>query len=186
MTPAEHMVNRTRYRKEIVETGEKAIQTSVEHVAAGKGSRSLRVFGELVTSKITSYQTGGAYSLFEVVMQPGSGPPPHIHHREDEAFYVIEGAYEFLVEGRTFNPAAGSLIYIPKGNLHAHTNIGEGVGRLLVSQTPGGLYEQFFEEIGEERKDRTTAPVSENPPDMERIAKTAAEYGIEIPPSRHR
>jgi hypothetical protein len=57
---------------------------------------------------------------------------------------------------------------------------------LLVSQTPGGLYEQFFEEIGEERKDRTTAPVSENPPDMERIAKTAAEYGIEILLSRHR
>jgi quercetin dioxygenase-like cupin family protein len=175
-----------RCRKEIVETEEKTIQTGVEHVAAGKGSKSLRVFGELVACKIPSCQTGGAYSLFEVVTQPGSGPPPHIHHREDEALYVLEGEYEFLDEDRTFKPAAGSLIYVPKGNLHAHKNIGEGIGRLLVSQTPGGLYEQFFEEIGEERKDRTTAPVSENPPDMERIAKTAAEYGIEIPPSRHR
>jgi mannose-6-phosphate isomerase-like protein (cupin superfamily) len=83
------MVNRARYRKEIVETGEKTIQTGVEHLAAGKGSKSLRVFGELVMCKIPSYQTGGAYSLFEVVTQPGSGPPPHIHHREDEALYVL-------------------------------------------------------------------------------------------------
>ncbi len=153
----------------------------VTHLPPGEGTRSLWVLGELVACKITSYRTGGAYSLFEVVTQPGSGPPPHVHHREDEAFYVLEGEYEFLDEDRTFKPAAGSLIYVPKGNLHAHKNIGEGVGRLLVSQTPGGLYEQFFEEIGEERKDRATAPVSENPPDMERIARTAAEYGIEIP-----
>src|SRR3712207_6150448 len=166
MMPAEHMVNRTRYRKEIVEMGEKAIQTSVEHVAACKGSRSLRVFGELVTSKITSYQTGGAYSLFEVTTQPGSGLPPHIHHREDEAFYVLEGEYEFLDEGRTINAGVGSLIYVPKGNLHTHKNIGEGIGRLLVSQTPGGLYERFVEEIGEEGKDRPMAAVSENTPDM--------------------
>jgi mannose-6-phosphate isomerase-like protein (cupin superfamily) len=186
MTAAEHMVNRTRYRKEVVETGEKAIQTSVEHVAAGKGSKSLCVFGEMVMCKITSYQTGGAYSLFEVATQSGSGPPPHIHHREDEAFYVLEGEYEFLVEGRTISAGAASLIYIPKGNLHTHRNIGEGIGRMLVSQTPGGLYERFFEEIGEETKDRPIVPVSENPPDMERIAKTAAEYGIEIPLSPHR
>jgi len=52
---------------------------------------------------------------------------------------------------------------------------------MLVSQRPGGLYERFFEEIGEEMKDRSTAPVSEDPPDMERIAKIAAEYGIAMP-----
>ena len=51
---------------------------------------------------------------------------------------------------------------------------------MLVSQTPGGLYEQFFEEIGEETKGRPIAPVSENPPDMEKIAKIAVEYGIEM------
>jgi quercetin dioxygenase-like cupin family protein len=182
MTPAEQMVNRMRCKKEIVEIEEKTIQTGVAHVAAGKGSRSLRVFGELVMCKITSYQTGGAYSLFEVVTQSGSGPTAHVHHREDEAFYVLEGEYEFLAEGRTIQAGAGSVIYVPKGNLHAHNTVGEGIGRMLVSQTPGGLYERFFEEIGEETKDRATVPVSENPPDMERIARVAAEYGIEIPP----
>jgi quercetin dioxygenase-like cupin family protein len=159
-------------------------QETGEHVAylpPGEGTRSLWVLGELVTYKITSYQTGGAYSLFEVTAHPGAGPPPHVQHREDEAFCILEGEYEFLVEGRTIDAGAGSLIYVPKGNLHAHINVGEGIGRMLVSQTPGGLHERFFEEIGEEMKDRSTAPAFEDPPDMERIAKIAAEYGIEIP-----
>jgi quercetin dioxygenase-like cupin family protein len=165
-----------------VETGEGKVETSVSHVAPGEGSKSLRVLGELVTYKITSDRTGGAYSLFEVVTEAGSGPPPHVQHREDEAFYVLKGEYEFLVEDRTIDAGAGSLIYVPKGNLHAHINVGEGIGRLLVSQTPGGLHERFFEEIGEETKDAFTPLGSEDPPDMERIAKIAAEYGIEIPP----
>jgi mannose-6-phosphate isomerase-like protein (cupin superfamily) len=165
-------------RKEIVETNQEEIETSV---APGKGSKSLWVFGELVMWKITSYQTGGAYSLFEVATRPGGGPPPHVQHREDEAFYVLEGEYEFLVEGRTINAGAGSLLYVPRGNLHTYNNAGEEPGRMLVSQTPGGLHERFFEEIGEERKDGSTLPVSEDAPDMQRISKIAGEYGIEIP-----
>ena len=154
----------------------------VTHLPPGEGTRSLWVLGELVAYKITSYQTGGAYSLFEVTAQPGAGSPPHVQHREDEAFCVLEGEYEFLVEDRTINARAGSLIYVPKGNLHAYNNVGEGIGRMLVSQTPGGLHERFFEKIGEEMKDGSTAQASEDPPDMERIVKIAAHYGIEMPP----
>ncbi len=110
----------------------------VAHIPPGDGARSLWVMGVLVTYKIPCHQTGGAYSLFEVATQPGSGPPPHVHHREDESFYVIEGDYEFLVEGRTIRVGAGSLLYMPKGTLHAHRGMGEGVGRMLVTQTPGG------------------------------------------------
>ncbi len=163
-----------------METEQEKVETSVAHVAPGKVSKLLWVFGELVMCKITSYQTGGAYSLFEVVTRPGSGPPPHVHHREDEAFYILEGGYEFLVEGRAINAGAGSLIYVPKGNIHTHINVGVESGRMLVSQTPGGLYERFLVDIGEETKDTSTPPVFENPPDMRRIAKIAAGYGIEI------
>ena len=143
--------------------------------------RLLWVLGELVTRKVASEQTGGAYSLFEVVTQPQVGPPPHIQHREDECFYVLEGEYEFLVEGRTLRMPAGSLLYVPKGNLHAHKNVGEETGRMLVSQTPGGLHERFFEELGEPAKD-TLSPVSEEPPNVQRIGTIAAKYGIEISP----
>jgi quercetin dioxygenase-like cupin family protein len=180
-TQAEYPVNQMRCRKEIVEIDKEKSETSGAHVAPGKGSKSLRIFGEVVMCKITSRQTGGAYSLFEVVTRSGGGPPPHVQHREDEAFYVLEGEYEFLDEGRTISAEVGSLIYIPKGRLHAHKNVGETPSRLLVSQTPGGLHERYFEEIGEEEtKGRLTPLVSEDPPDMERIAKIAAEYGIEL------
>ena len=185
------IVTRPRYTDEtlramgegecILEAKEREIGRNVAYFPPGEGNRSLRVFGELVMYKIKSEQTGGAYSLFEVASQPRSGPPPHVQHREDESFYLLEGEYEFLVEGRTLRAGAGSLIYVPRGNLHAHRNVAEGVGRMLVSQTPGGLHERFFEEIGEERRDVSTTPVPEDLPDMERIARIAVEYGIEMP-----
>src|SRR3989337_1706542 len=92
--------------------------------------RSLRVLGGLVTYKIASERTGGAYSLFEVVSEPGDGPPPHVQHREDEAFYVLEGEYEFLDnDGHTMRVGTGSLVYTPKGNLHPYKNVGTSPGK---------------------------------------------------------
>jgi mannose-6-phosphate isomerase-like protein (cupin superfamily) len=167
--------------KRVVEAKESESGREVAYFAPGEGSRSLWVFGELVMLKTKSEQTGGAYSLFEVVTQPGGGPPPHVQHREDESFYVLEGEYELLVEGRTLRAGAGALVYVPRGNLHAHRNVGEGVGRMLVSQTPGGSHERFFEEIGEEVRDVSTLPVFIGSRETERIARIAAEYGIEMP-----
>jgi mannose-6-phosphate isomerase-like protein (cupin superfamily) len=151
------------------------------HVRPSEGIRSLRVFGELVTCKVTSDQTGGAYSLFEVTTQPGEGPPPHVHHREDEAFYVLEGEYEFFSGEGLTRVGAGSLLCVPRGALHSHKNVGKGVGRLLATQTPGGLYEGFFEEVGEAVDDDGRRPAFEDRPDANTITEVAAEHGIEIP-----
>jgi mannose-6-phosphate isomerase-like protein (cupin superfamily) len=156
------------------------------HVPPGEGARTLWVLGELLTHKIPSHKTGGAYALFEATANPGSGPPPHVHHREDEAFYVLEGEYQFLVGGETLSAEEGSLLYAPKGTLHAHKNVGEGVGRLLMIQTPGGLYELFFEKAGRWPKDDDDGAGPSRLEDRadagRRIAKIAAEHGIEIPP----
>ena len=163
-------------------TQEEEVETGVTHVRPGEG-RSLWVLGELVTCKTTSEQTGGAYSLFEVTTQPGVGPPPHVQHREDESFYVLEGEYEFLDDaGGTTRARTGSLIYVPRGNLHTHKNVGTTTGRMLLSQTPGGLHESFFEEVGEPTMDGSRPSVSEGPQDMKRIIAIAVKYGIEIPP----
>src|ERR671917_2174830 len=137
----------------------------IVHMLPGEG-RSQWVLGELVTYKTTGEQTGGAYSLFEVESPPGGGPPPHVQHREDEAFWVLEGEYEFLGREQTLRAVAGSLVYVPKGSLHAHVNRGEGPARMLVSQTPGGSHERFFEEVEEA--------------DGAGIPELAADYGIEI------
>jgi len=167
--------------KRTVAAREREIGRGFAHFAPGESSRSLWVFGELMVCKTKSEQTGGAYSLFEVATQPGSGPPPHVQHREDESFYVLEGEYEFLIEGRILRAGTGSLLYVPRGNLHAHRNVGEGVGRMLVNQTPGGLHERFFEEVGEPATDGSR-PIPEEAPTVERVVEIAAEYGIEIPP----
>ena len=153
---------------------------AIVHLPGGVGIRSLWVFGELLTYKIPSQRTGGAYTLFEVSTQPGAGPPPHVHHREDESFYVLEGEYEFLGDSYSRKVETGSLIYVPKGALHAHKGVGDRSGRMLLIQTPGGLYERFFEKVGKPA-DRGAASLDiEDQPDMEKVAKVAAEYGIEI------
>jgi quercetin dioxygenase-like cupin family protein len=165
-----------------VATEEREAERGSRHVPPGEGSISLWVFGELVTYKVTSAQTGGAYSLFEVATHPGGGPPPHVQHREDEYIYVLEGEYEFLDEYGSRRARAGSLLYIPRGNLHSYNNVGNRHGRVLVCQSPGGLHESFFEEIGEQATNRSRSPAPGVLPDSGRIAEVAAKFGIEIPP----
>ena len=159
--------------------------SSAVHVAPAEG-RAMRMAGaQLVTRKVSSDQTGGAYSLFEATTHSGSGPPPHVHHREDEAYYVLEGEYEFMVDDHTIKAGAGSLIYVPKGTLHTHKNVGDGVGRMLLTQTPGGLYELFFQKAGRPADGDDGGPLAfEDLPHAERwIVEVAAEHGTEIPPS---
>jgi hypothetical protein len=88
---------------------------------------------------------------------------------------------EFLIGGETLRMGVGSLLYVPKGTLHAHRGVGEGVGRMPVTQTPGGLYKRFFEEVGREVDGEANTLVFEELPDAESIIATAAKYGIEIP-----
>jgi quercetin dioxygenase-like cupin family protein len=86
------------------------------HIPAGEGE-SVWVVGERVTFKATSQDTGGAFSLTEEMWPPQVGPPPHIHHTQDETFYVLEGEMEFVTEGRTTTRAtAGSFVLdLPRG-----------------------------------------------------------------------
>ena len=160
---------------------EESMQEGVAHLRPDEG-RSLWVLGELATYKTTSEQTGGAYSLFEVTTPPGAGPPPHVQHREDESFYVLEGQFEFSNGEETLRVGAGSLLYFPKGTLHAHKNVGEGVARMLVTQTPGGLYEHFFEEAGVPGTNLSSAPAAPTPEELQKMVELGRKYGTEYPP----
>ena len=166
------------------EAGQGEFGKGAAHVPPGGDEASLWVLGELLTRKVPSQRTGGAYSLFEVSTQPGSGPPPHVQHRADEAFYVLEGEYEFLVDGNTLRAGSGSLVYVPKGTMHAHRNVGELLGRMLATHTPGDLYEHFFESAGRPADvDDVEPPASEVRPHEEKwVGEVASEFGIEIPP----
>ncbi len=94
-------------------------------------------------------QTEGQYSLFELYVESAGGPPPHIHGREVESFYVLEGQFLFQVGERKIDAGPGTFIHSPKGTLHTFTNTGTTRGRMLVWVIPSGL-ENFFKEVGTE------------------------------------
>jgi mannose-6-phosphate isomerase-like protein (cupin superfamily) len=175
--PVAHDSGRKVRRAEGENVEAKAEMQERGFVRLGPGEgKSLWVLGGLVTLKVASERTGGAYSLFETVTQPGKGVPPHVHHREDESFYVLEGEFEFSDGERPVRAGPGTFVYVSRGNFHDFTNVGDALGRMLNSQTPGGLYERFFEEIGEEVQD------PDGSPDIERVTRIAARYGTEFPP----
>ena len=74
----------------------------------GQG-RSFWLMGEFYAIKTTAEQTGGAYSITEVESFPGNGPPPHIHHREDECIYIVEGAFSIILAERVVDAADGEI-----------------------------------------------------------------------------
>lgn len=161
---------------------------STAHVGTAEG-RAVRMPGtRLYTRKVGGEQTGGAYALFDVEVGPAGGEGSHVQHREDECFYVLEGRFEFFVEGTRIEAGPGSLVYVPKGELHAFKNVGETSGKLLVLHTPGGAYEHFIEEAGEavtvgaEAITDRNALLAGGPTDTGRFTRIAAEYGIEVVP----
>jgi len=148
-------------------------------VPPGEGKR-LWVTDELITFVATGEDTGGKYSLTDSVVPPNGGPPPHVHHREDEAFWVLEGELEISVGEQTFRAGAGSFVHLPKDVLHSYQNVGEGPARFLTLMVPAGL-EGFFQEVGKPATDLSAPPPLEED-DIEKLLAVAPKYGLEIPP----
>jgi quercetin dioxygenase-like cupin family protein len=109
----------------------------------------IQLLGEPRIFKITPAENGGRYLQFETSTAPGTGAPPHFHHEEDEAFYILTGQYEFLIGGQRFVATTGAFAFVPRGTVHAFTNSGREVARMLVTVTPGTQHEGFFREAGE-------------------------------------
>ncbi len=149
------------------------------HVAADEG-KTLWVVDELMTFKAVGENTGGAYTLTDSLVPPQGGPPPHIQHREDEAFWVLQGELEFLIDGGTIRASAGSFIHVPKGTLHTFKNVGSTPARFLTLLIPAGL-EKYFEEVGKLGTDFSSPPLVEQE-DIDRLLAAAPKYGVEIKP----
>jgi quercetin dioxygenase-like cupin family protein len=115
-------------------------------LAAGKGPATW-VVGDLYTVKASGRDTGGAFCLIEVVVPPNSGPPPHIHSREDEAFYILDGQFKVSIDGQELTAGPGSWVQLARGSLHFFKNVGTNTGKMLILATPAGL-DEFFLEAG--------------------------------------
>ena len=147
-------------------------------LVAGEGP-SIWVFGDRYTIKCGGNDTSGAFAMVEAIVFPGGGPPPHIHRREDEASYVLDGELEFHVDGQTFPATSGAWVKLERGSLHFFRNTGTKPARMLIMVTPAGL-EEFFKEIGRTAVDGETEPVVPTQGDIDKLLEAAPGYGIEI------
>jgi quercetin dioxygenase-like cupin family protein len=117
--------------------------------------------------------TDGALGAVEVASPRGSVPPLHVHHREDEAFYIVEGAYSVFVGDDVIEASPGTWVWGPRDVPHGY-QINSERGRHLSLTMPAG-FEEFFEEVS------TIATPSADPRnEMGRLAEVAARYGVEL------
>ncbi len=137
------------------------------------GGQSVNILGIPMRIRIHGRDTGGVLSAVESHDLPGGGPPPHIHHREDETFQILEGEYEFTVAGKTMTAKAGTTIFAPRGIPHTYHYLGQTPGRLMCVITPAG-FEGFFEKIG------ALSPPQQQ--DIPRVMEIGREFGLEFLP----
>ena len=127
---------------------------------------------------------GEECSIFEDAGRTGyQGHPPHFHRDQDENFYVLEGNFEFPVDDRTVGCGPGTFLHLPKGTVHPFRNIGEVDGKLLVTISPAGGFEDLVEELGEPTQEKAPPTPPSGPPDAataKRLAAAARKHGIEI------
>jgi quercetin dioxygenase-like cupin family protein len=151
-------------------------QLSALHVRSGEG-KALWGPGDMYTFLVTGEQTGGTVFAMEGLVPPGGGPPLHIHEREDEALYILEGECEVEVGDNRVLATTGDLVWMPRGTAHRFSNMGTGTARMILTFTPAGI-EHFFEEVFEEVFDRSAPPPPPSPELIDRLVTAARHYGL--------
>jgi quercetin dioxygenase-like cupin family protein len=126
-------------------------------------------FGDLNTPIITGRETAGGLVIFESIIQPNGGPPRHVHHREDEAFYVVEGKFLYECGDKRAEGGPGTYVFLPRDIPHCFQNIGDRAGKMVVICQPAGL-ESFFEEIS----------AIKGPPDPAKVVPIGQKWGLEL------
>jgi quercetin dioxygenase-like cupin family protein len=136
------------------------------------------VVGDLYRFLATGEETEGKYAMWEATVPPGGGPPQHVHSREEEAFYVLEGEIEFYHGDERIVAPAGTFLNMPVGSLHRFHNATDRPARMLITIAPAGLERMFFE---------TGVPVALGDPipppsaaEIARLIAAAPSYGVEI------
>ena len=145
-------------------------------VAAGEG-QAIWFLRNRMTVKATAATTGGAFGLLESLIAPGFSPPLHVHHREDEAFWVLEGELTMQCGDRTFQAGPGSFVFLPRDVPHTFVVESDTPARMLTLLTPGGG-EGVFIDAGVGAEHAGLPPVT--PPDIDKLKRVSQCYGADI------
>jgi len=144
-------------------------QASLIGRARSRRGEPLKIFDDVIYVKLSGQETGGRYALLEDVTPAGCGTPLHVHHREDEGFYVLEGDYLFEADGKLVEAHTGDFVFVPRDIPHRFRNVGKTTGTLLLTLEPAGL-ENFFEELS----------AVAGPPEPAKLAPLFEKYGLEL------
>ena len=141
--------------------------------------RTVAVVGDVYRFLATGDDTNGKYALWEAIVPPGGGPPPHVHSREEEGFYILEGEITFTMGDKRIVASAGTFANMPVGTLHSFKNESNKPAKMLISVAPAGLENMFFE-VGVSLPDGSTMALPPTKEEIEKLLAIARNYGIEI------
>jgi mannose-6-phosphate isomerase-like protein (cupin superfamily) len=134
--------------------------------------------GILTTNLAEEKDTGGAFCLVEAILAPGNEPPPHVHSREDETFYVLEGEFDVYVGEEAFKVETGECIFLPRFKPHVSV-IRSPRLRLLTLFTPGGLEEAFRSMTSPAQNlELPTGALTYSTADLKHTAQRLSEHGV--------
>ena len=146
--------------------------------------RTIAVVGDVYRFLATGEDTDGKYAMCEAVVPPGGGPPPHVHSREEEGFYVLQGEITLHVEDERVVVTPGSFVNVPVGTAHSFRDESDRPAKMLISVAPVGLEGMFFE-VGVPVAQGATTAAPPTKDEIERLLAAAPRYGVEImPPAR--
>ncbi|WP_051670794.1 cupin domain-containing protein [Bryobacter aggregatus] len=142
--------------------------------------RKLDVVGDEMDVLVSRADSEGRMSVLENLTHPMGGPPEHSHGREEEFFYILDGEYEFLIDGMQIFAKAGDALFSPRDVPHTFRNVGSHGSRMVVASFPGGL-DDFFADL------ETAAPAGK-PPDLNQVIPVFSKHGLKFvgPPLRAR
>jgi quercetin dioxygenase-like cupin family protein len=144
-------------------------------LAAGEGEARWW-FGQLAVIKATAKDTAGGHTLVEITVNPGYETPLHIHHREDEGFWMLDGSATFTVGNQTVEAGPGAYLFGPKHVPHKWKAGADGA-RLLYLFAPGG-FEDLIREMSEPARELVPPPPEVRPPDN--VVEVATRFGVEL------
>jgi mannose-6-phosphate isomerase-like protein (cupin superfamily) len=145
--------------------------------AGGSGTtqvETIQLWGSVMIVRVPGEATGGAYSVLEYLAPPTAGSGPHWHGREDETFYILEGALTAQIGDERVRAEPGQMISIPVGTRHSFANAEPVPLRALVLLRPAGL-EGYFRDLGE-----IAARDANSPPSREELTALAEKYGLKF------
>jgi quercetin dioxygenase-like cupin family protein len=138
-------------------------------------------FGNLAVIKTTADDTAGRLTIVEIAAPAGLDVPLHVHYRDDEGFWILEGDVTFEVGDDTIEAHSGDYVFGPRDIPHRYT-VGNSGCRMLFIMVPGGL-EDLIRQTSEQAASRTVPPPDDGPPDpayIERVKALGAELGYEL------